>query len=526
MYEQLLSKIPDMYWDKYPNLIENIQKNPFFLVNDEDLFPFTEVATNIKVATFDTFLLLMRYAIKESLIWTAKAGDTCIKINLLNDRIKWLLRQTKHYLRGSIRPYLRYFEEDFHIDFSKDLIGLKKYYEMEKVVKNFITSRMNEKSTLKTCTSYIAPQFLDKAQKNMIENFNKNNICVLTGGPGTGKSTVIKEVIERIAPNTKIAITAPTGKACIVLKSIVRNLENGIACTTQKLLGFGRVLTKEDIEELRTIECFIIDETSMVDLYNMFLIAMIYKDTPTTFVFVGDVNQLPSVDCGYVLHDLVELGVKTYKLTKNFRSEQTIAHNADSVIKGKTDFIFDDEFELHDISENPLDTDTDILLTPFKSETKQKSSYYLNKEAQRRRFGIMPAGQLFHAGDDIIFSKTNYKRHYINGEIGKIVEINTETIIIRKHDPETDGYILVEVEDLDDIDLAYALTIHKSQGSEYNTCGIVISEYTPFISKQLLYTAITRAKHKVILWSTKEILKKIVTTEYEGRMSFISQKAV
>lgn len=526
MYETLLSKIPDVYWDKYPNLIENIEENPFFLVNDEDMYPFTEVATNIKVATFDTFLLLMRYAIKESLIWTAKAGDTCIKINTLNDRIQWLLRQTKHYFKGSIRPYLRYFEEDFHIDFSKNLIGLKKYYEMERVVKSFITSRINERSSLKVCKSYIVPQFLDDAQKNVVENFNKNRILVLTGGPGTGKSTVVKEIIDRIVPNTKIAVTAPTGKACIVLKSIIRNLDNGISCTTQKLLGFGRVLTKEDIEELRTIECFIVDETSMVDLYNMFLIASIYKDTPTTFIFVGDVNQLPSVDCGYVLHDLVELGVKTYKLTKNFRSEQTIAHNAEAIIKGKTNFIFDDEFELRDISENPLDANTDVLLTPYKSEKKLNSSYHLNKEAQKRRFGLLPEGQLFHAGDDIIFSRTNYKRHYINGEVGKIVEINAESILIRKRDVENDGYMLVEVENLDDIDLAYALTIHKSQGSEYGTCGIVISDYSSFVSKQLLYTAITRAKHKVILWSTREILKKIATTEYEGRMSFISQKAV
>ena len=87
---------------------------------------------------------------------------------------------------------------------------------------------------------------------------------------------------------------------------------------------------------------------------------------------------------------------------------------------------------------------------------------------------------------------------------------------------EDNTYTLIEVEDTEDIDLAYALTIHKSQGSEYNVCGIVINEYSSFISKELLYTAITRAKHKVILWTTREILRQIVETDNAPRCSWIS----
>lgn len=515
-----------MYWDKYYNLIELINANPFYLVNNEDLYPFVEVANSITIKDFGTFMILVRYAIVETLTRIASEGNSCVSIADLDKRVKLLLRNTGHYLQGSIKPYLNYFNEDFHTDYHKGITGFKSYYEMEKVVKNFILDRIGKKSNLHFRRSYTAPLFLSNEQKAMVENYQADSIMVLTGGPGTGKSTTIKELVDRMMPNTKIAITAPTGKACVVLKSIVRGMENGVSCTTQKILGFGRVLTKEDIEELRSIDAFIVDETSMLDLYNMYTIATIFKDTNTTFIFSGDVHQLPSVDCGYILHDLVKLGVKTYYLTENHRSERTIVHNADSIINGKDDFIFDNEFELHDISEDPLSVHTDVLLTPYKTENKEGSSYYLNKRKQASLFGPLPNGQMYHAGDSIIFMRTNYKRGYINGETGRIVEIRPDVFVISKRNIEDGTYNLIEVENIEDINLAYAITVHKSQGSEYPVCGIVINEYNPFISKELLYTAVTRAKNKVVLWTTREILTKIVKTPYTQRMSWISKSAV
>lgn len=382
-----------------------------------------------------------------------------------------------------------------------------------------------------------------------------NKISIITGGPGTGKTTVIKALVEAFERNdlNKIILCAPTGRAVKRLSDAT-----GVAAITiHRLLGpvgvGGYEFIKNEIDPLDA-EVVIVDEASMlnVQLYKALLDAI----PPGAFlILVGDVNQLPPIGAGFVLRDLIDSEtIPTSYLYDIYRQEEgnTIIENAYLVNAGimpdlteKEDFAFYSVNNMNDMlsvvareyddaierGENPLDVQ---IISPMRRRA--VGSYEISKKMQnhimknvlyqhdvleisegieldeddgKRVLSIKIDGQTFFVGDKIIQNKNNYELDVFNGEIGIIYAITKRYIFVQFPDKD----IKIPVNDANGISLAYAITVHKSQGSEYSTVIVpFIRAHGPMLQRNLLYTAITRAKNRVVIVGTKQAIEKAIQT--------------
>ena len=272
----------------------------------------------------------------------------------------------------------------------------------------------------------------------------------------------------------------------------------------------------------------------------MFKYIDIYK---TKILFIGDENQLPAIGTGDTIRDLRQMNVYEEHLNINYRSSMAINTNATSLLNGDNTIKTDDTFEFIDIekdidnkenvmeiiSKEVINSDNDtIVLSPYRKKEIKGNIVELNNTIHKNIFGDIRK-DFFNGwciGDKVILVKTNYKRKYFNGDTGIITGYKRNAVTVNKE--KQDAYIVtlsngnnVYVVDENDIELAYSITIHKAQGSEYDEVNIYIPQYSPFISKELLYTAITRAKNKVRLWTTKEIYDLVCKTESVRRNTLI-----
>jgi exodeoxyribonuclease V alpha subunit len=357
-------------------------------------------------------------------------------------------------------------------------------------------------------------------------------VMVITGGPGTGKTTIINAIL-RIFEKLKIRImlAAPTGRAAKRMseatgheaKTIHRMLEYSI----QKG-GFQR-------NEESPLKCdlLVIDEASMIDTILMHhLLKAIPKEA--TFILVGDVNQLPSVGAGSVLNDIISsAALPVVELNEIFRQakESQIIVNAHRINNGQmpkldfsskeTDFYFiekeDPEEVLQIILElvkkrvskkfgfDPLD---DIqVLTPMHRGTVGAGN--LNSELQEMlnpgEGGLLRGTRTFRVNDKVMQIKNNYDKEVFNGDIGKISRIDFENQEISiTFDGRSVDY---DYTDLDEIVLAYAVSVHKSQGSEYPAVIIpILTQHYMLLQRNLIYTAVTRGRKLVVIVGTRKAL--------------------
>ncbi|WP_077369554.1 SF1B family DNA helicase RecD2 [Anaerosalibacter sp. Marseille-P3206] len=392
-------------------------------------------------------------------------------------------------------------------------------------------------------------------QKEAIKEAVENGMVVITGGPGTGKTTTINAIIQLFErENLTIALAAPTGRAAKRMsqasnreaKTIHRLLEYSFM---EAEMGFGR-----DEDTPLEADVVIIDETSMVDiiLMNHLMKAII---PGTRVVFVGDIDQLPSVGPGNVLRDIIDSGiVKVVMLDEIFRQaeESMIVVNAHRINKGEPPFlnVKDKDFYFIPKSDpkeivstildlcnrrlpnfNGYDSLADIqVLTPMKKGEVGINS--LNKHLQEilnpKGYGKAEkkmGNELFRVGDKVMQIKNNYTTEWkiyddnrvieegegvYNGDFGFITHIDEEDRIVKVlFDGEKE--VEYEFKQLDELKLAYATTVHKSQGSEFPVVIMPISWGPPMLlTRNLLYTAITRAKQLVVLVGQEKYLYMMI----------------
>ena len=374
---------------------------------------------------------------------------------------------------------------------------------------------------------------LAETQKQAIKKAVTGKVLVLTGGPGTGKTTLVNSLVLILEKKgQRILLASPTGRAAKRLSEVTGKE----AKTIHRLLEFspkeGGFKRNED--NPLDADLVVIDEASMVDtiLMNNLLKAV---PVTATLLLVGDVDQLPSVGPGNVLKDIIASGcVETVILTEIFRQaqESLIIVNAHRVNRGefpqlkpqqgqRSDFYYIEkntpEEVLSVIKElcgkrlpnafhfSPLD---DIqVMTPMHRGTIGVSN--LNAELQRllnpEGKVITRGGRLFRANDKVMQTKNNYEKDVFNGDIGRIVSIDFDEQQVQvKFDDRLVNY---ELSDLDDLVLAYAISIHKSQGAEYPAVVVpLLSQHYIMLQRNLLYTAITRAKRLVVLVGSKSAI--------------------
>ena len=389
---------------------------------------------------------------------------------------------------------------------------------------------------------------LDSAQKEAVEAALKHKVLIITGGPGTGKTTIVRFMLGLMRPRIpSIGLAAPTGRAA----KRITETTGSVAYTIHRLLEASNKGFQRDRENPLEQELLILDETSMIDtlLMDNFLEAV---PSVSRLILVGDVDQLPSVGAGSVLLDLIESGtIPVVRLDHIFRqaADSFITVNAHQVRRGKAlnfsalghkkdvnqellDFYFIKESNSEKIVEKillmsteripqrfELDPMMDIqVLTPMHRGV--TGSINLNRKLQERMNpdakGLEHREQWFRIGDKVMQQQNDYEKQVFNGDLGRIVNCDSKTKEL--HVKFEHGIVQYQSKELDQLSLAYAITVHKSQGSEYSAVIIpMTTHHYMMLQRNLLYTAITRGKQLVVLIGTEVAISKAVENECSMR---------
>ncbi|MEE8461537.1 MAG: ATP-dependent RecD-like DNA helicase [Acidobacteriota bacterium] len=377
------------------------------------------------------------------------------------------------------------------------------------------------------------PMTLATLQIGAVRCALEEKVMVITGGPGTGKTTIINAILKIFTKVTdNIMLAAPTGRAAKRMNEATGHPARTIHRMLEYSLRKGGFQKNE--EHPLTCDLLIVDEASMIDTV---LMHHLLKAIPprATLVLVGDIHQLPSVGPGNVLKDIITSGVvRVVELREIFRQaqESSIIVNAHKINQGHLptltpsglkldDFYFieqeDPDAVLKTILEltqeriprrfgfDPLD-DIQVLTPMHKGIVGAEN---LNAELQKAfnpgQGGVLRGGRTFRVKDKVMQIKNNYDKVVFNGDIGRITHIGSDS---QKVTISFDGRdVFYETSDLDEIVLAYAISVHKSQGSEYPAVIIpILMQHYLLLQRNLIYTAVTRGKKLVVMVGTKKAL--------------------
>ena len=394
---------------------------------------------------------------------------------------------------------------------------------------------------------------LTEKQKEGVKTAIKQKVMVLTGGPGTGKTTIIKAILEiyqRLTP--KIVMGAPTGRAAKRMSEAT----GWEAKTLHRVLEWSpkEMGLKKDGDHPLDADVVIVDEASMIDnlLMHHFLKAV---PRGSVLVLVGDVNQLPSVGAGNVLKDIIASGlVPVVELNEIFRQAMgsLIITNAHRINQGEfpripdpkeetlQDFYFIQKEKPEDVLATILDLVTNRIPSRFKINPidgiqvltpmhrgvigAENLNKVLQEALNKSQVELPRGGRIYKLGDKVMQIKNDYDREVFNGDIGRITRIDPEE---QEVTVEFDGrQVEYDFSDLNELLLAYAVSVHKSQGSEYPVVVIPvhISHYM-LLQRNLLYTGVTRARKLVIIVGTKKALSiGIRNNKIQKRFTGLCQK--
>ncbi len=427
------------------------------------------------------------------------------------------------------------------------------YFEMEKYIAYKLTQLMkasfSDINNLEIQPNLITQ--LDNTQKQAVYAALQNNISIITGGPGTGKTTVIRSILECLKAGT-YTLCAPTGRAA-------KRMTQATGCeaaTIHKLLEFGQEdnVFQKDEDNTLDFNTIIIDEMSMVDIHIFYHLCKAVT-RGTRLIFVGDVDQLPSVGAGNVLKDLIDSNAFPVTfLTEIYRQQENslIIDNARKVNNGVLPTINNNSNDFYVLFQNGREKTRQLLpdlflnrlpkylkleksdiikniqiLAPMKKGicgTIELNEQIQNMYIQRKNKFVEYANKKFYIGDKVLQTKNDYSIEYrdlqsntyhtglFNGEIGEIINIEDDLASIIFDETKL---VRFSRNDFENIDLAYCLTVHKSQGSEFPVVVLVLSNGpSSLLTKNLLYTAITRASKMIVLIGDQYALEKMVNNTY------------
>ena len=555
------------------NAIAEIEANPYILIDISRGVDFKQIdQMAIQLGVERENQKRVKSGIKYALIKITYNGHCCtLKENLIG-YVKTLLNVSEPVIEEGIINLKVNNEIVIEDRYEEEWVYLYAFYNAENQIAQRITKLDKARNVKKV--SNIEKELrlveertdiiLSEKQKEAVKAINDNNVTIITGGPGTGKTTIIKSIIEIYKQKKyKIVLCAPTGRAAKRMSETTGEE----ASTLHRLLEIGKVdeesLFKKDNEYQGAPidgDIIIVDEVSMVDMFIMsYLLDCIYQGTK--LILVGDSDQLPSVGPGSVLKDLIASEkIATVHLDKIFRqaAKSKIIVNAHRVNNGKgfiskedpelekdanQDFFFIKENNQEKILKEVLSLCNGRLknfgeydffeniqvLTPTKKGllgTKELNKA-LQEELNPHREGEAEKnsmGAIFRIGDRVMQIKNNYDMYWerlcesgvetgngiFNGETGIITNINEKGKILSvKFDDEK--VCKYEFNDLEQIEHSYCMTIHKAQGSEFDVVIMIVPQAAPLLlTRNLLYTGLTRAKKLLIVIGNDRVVDYMI----------------
>ena len=547
--------------------VKAVEENPYRLVEDVFGIGFKKadkIAEKMGVAEDDEFRI--KSGVKFTLSYFAGEGNTFLPQNILCEKTGQLLDLSIQLIEDEL-PAMA-FSGDIRIENldGRNVVFLEAYYMAEQnVCKRLAAINSAELKpisggvdSLISRTENATGIYLSENQKHAVITSLNMGVSVITGGPGTGKTTIINTIINILEESgLKTAIAAPTGRAAKRITetsghyaSTIHRLLEYYFSESENMMRFGK--TKEDPLDYDAV---IVDEASMIDL--MLMNGLVSAVRPgTRLIIVGDADQLPSVGAGNVLRDIINSEyIYCTKLTEIFRQakESMIVVNAHRINRGEypdCNAKDKDFFLLRRGSEKEmLETIKNLCLTRLPGYYKDVSptadiqiltpvrkgilgSINLNKELQEVLNPPQPGleekqlgERIFREGDKVMQIKNNYQMTWknledftegegvFNGDVGFIKKVDREFNEITVVYDEI-RYVTYHFNQLDELELAYAITVHKSQGSEFPIVIMPVSWFPPMLAtRNLLYTGVTRGKKSVVLVGSENKLNSMVDND-------------
>ncbi len=544
---------------------DNVRKNPYMLVEDIDGIGFLtadKIAAELGIERNSDYRIsaAVSYSLKDA---SLRAGHNYLPENELVATTKALLSLDCDDIERRILDVIQdmvLLDELKRYDTGEHVaVMLKRNFNIEKNIARKLLQLATEAAEYKVDVEYEVKRFEEEAgfslhpnQAAAVKDAVQNGVQIVTGGPGTGKTTIVKCIL-RLFKNLgqRVALCAPTGRAAKRLSQATGE----DAKTIHRLLeldwknGEGRFAYNERVP--LPLDAIIVDEVSMVDefVFNALINAM---ERGARLVLVGDKDQLASVGAGNVLSDLIKSGkFPVSYLTQIYRqSEQSkIVLNAHKINRGEmpdldnrsSDFFFEEKESSEEICANTIALVTRRLPGYLKMQPKDiqvlcpmkrslAGTINLNRELQKALNPPSPgkrelrvADGIFREGDKVMQMQNNYQQEWtqqvgsklergtgiFNGEIGYIECINMQLMqfTVRFDDDKVSIY---QYEDIQQLSLAYAVTIHKSQGCEFDAVVIALDANYMLKTRNLLYTAVTRAKKAVVISGSKKTVAQMV----------------
>lgn len=407
----------------------------------------------------------------------------------------------------------------------------KKIAEEEKILLEQIMRLQNSKQKL---TIPDVSQIEEKlqitytaGQRAAFRILGSTGIKILTGPPGSGKTAVIRGLIQ----NThSVKLAATTGRASQVMKKACKKQ----AVTVHKLLDiqpYGENLSSKNINNPIQADLVIIDEVSMMGLKLATQLLQAIKNN-SIVLLVGDEDQLQSVEYGNILTDLIHCkAIETYRLTEVKRQGGSILKNAQLINQGKLDLIEDENFHLISCKDEEevlgkmaqyVQPEDQVLTTVKKNKLGTKALNCILQE-KTQSFCTSFGDTDFYKGNRIIMTETNYKNGYFNGDMGIILGMDENGLIVRFEDK----VLCLMREDISCMKLAYAITTYKAQGSEFSRVHIILPKNFPsMLTRRMLYTAITRASKEVFLYSIENSYSIAIENTQEKKRTTLLEKKI
>ena len=568
-------KIYNLYKAK---TIEIVKNNPYQLIEDVDGVGFTtadRIAQNLGIDKDSDFRL--RAGIVHSLKqMVEKDGNTYYGKNAFLNQVARLLLLDFEEIYSKLHDTLMNLQMDNVVRVftyeDEEVVMLSKYYYLEQNIARMIRHlclygnqdlNLDEEIELYQNINKIN---LHQDQINAVKTAINNGVSIITGGPGTGKTTIIKCIVSLLKQmNAKVKLLAPTGRAAKRLSESTGEDASTIHRALEVTFENGRQTFVFNEHNKFKYDCVIVDEVSMIDvlLTNNLLKAL---KSGCKLILVGDKDQLPSVGAGNVLSDLLNCsGIAKAELTYIYRqkSDSLIITNAHLINEGKSpiidntckDFFFDVKHDNQAIADDIIELATNRIPNHFRIDSSRVQVLApmrsgicgienLNELLQEQinppkiyKNEIEANKTIYRQGDKVMQISNNYDMEWkkytdsvrvesgmgvFNGDIGTIESINRDNgeVVVYFEDGRRCTYLRT---DLNQLVLAYAITVHKSQGCEFDAVIVPMISGTPLIlTKNLLYTAVTRAKSIVVLVGEKaNMMRMIKNNHIEKRFSML-----